>query len=61
MFIRNNFFMFDIRNIELNKQTFLKNLDVIYYCFSHSYFVILFVNFINDKTLCENFEINFRL
>ena len=49
IFMRNNFFIFNIFNIELNKHAFLRNSNASYYYFFHFHFVILLVNFINDK------------
>ena len=61
VFMRNNFFMFNIRNIELIKQPCLRNSNVYCCCFFQFHFMILLVNLVNNKVLRKNFKMNFRL
>ena len=59
VFTRINFFMFNILNIELNKHAYLRNSNNFYFCFFHFYFMILLVNFVNDKIFWKNLVMNF--
>ena len=59
--MRNDFVIFDIFNIVLNKQTSLRNLNASRSSLFHSHLMFCFINLINDKTFLKNFVMNFLL